>query len=127
MFDEVKEWKAVAADLLIKIDAPCDIHLPDGTRVIATAHVKQFGAENGMIINPEEFVLNSLIKHGYGYSSFSLDNDRRSLVGVFEDWGWSSSEPPPPWLSHQEDDDGTDDSIHVYGIDDPPDKDSTGS
>jgi hypothetical protein len=130
MFDEVKEWKALAMDLLIKIDAPCDVRLPDGTRVIATAHIKQFGAENGMIINPDPSVLRSLIKYGYGYSSFSLANNRRALVGALEDWGWSSKEPPPPWFSHNGDEDHVDDRIIIYGADDedsspPGDKSST--
>lgn len=53
MIDQVTAWREVAAQLGIAIDAPCEIRLADGTRVHASAHIKGFGAENGMIASPD--------------------------------------------------------------------------
>jgi hypothetical protein len=107
MIDQVKAWNEVAQDLGIQIDAPCEIQLPDGTRIKATAHIKQFGAENGMIVDPVFAVLRpytkALLANGYGFSAMSLGVNREDLVDVFVDWSWSAPEPPPVWYSEVDD------------------------
>jgi hypothetical protein len=107
MIDQVKAWNEVAAELGIHIVAPCDIQLPDGARIRATAHIRNFGAKNGMIADPNFAVLKPytdvLVASGYGYSAISLGLDRGAIIKVLADWGWSASTPAPAWLPEIDD------------------------
>ncbi len=104
MIDQVKAWRDLATEFGIEVIAPCNIRLKDGSRVQATAHVKQFGAANGMIIDPDYAVLmphkDALIANGYGYSTVELSeqSDRAMTIEMLADWSWSSPQPHPPWL-----------------------------
>ena len=111
MLNQVDAWNKVAAALGIKVDAPCKVQFPDGTRVRATAHVKQFGAKNGMIVDPDWDILEPYAKvleaYGYGFSAIEIDLDPESLIEVLAEWSWSAPEPSPAWLpeaSEQESD-----------------------
>jgi hypothetical protein len=107
MLNQVNAWNKAAAALGIKVDAPCEIQLADGTYVRATAHVKQFGDKNGMMVDPDWNILEPHAKalevHGYGFSAIEIDLDHESLIEVLADWGWSAPEPEPPWLSEVND------------------------
>jgi restriction system protein len=105
--EEVRAWKEVAAFFDIDIATPCDIPLPDGTRIVATAHIKDFGGPKGMIADPKWSVLepyaNALVKYGYGVSTVSIVDthygfDPSSTARMLADWAWSGSGPAPDWL-----------------------------
>jgi hypothetical protein len=104
MIDQIQAWLGIAAELDIEVVAPCDIRLNDGSRVLATAHVKSFGFEKGMVVDPDYDVLrphkDALIANGYGYSAvkIGLTSDRDSVIGMLADWGWNSARPRPVWL-----------------------------
>ena len=109
MLNQLNAWNKVAAALGIRVDAPCEIQLPDGTWVRATAHVKQFGDKNGMIVDPHWNVLEPYAKvlevHGYGFSAIEIDLDHEGLIEVLADWGWSGPGPVPAWLPEANDQD----------------------
>jgi len=103
VIDQATAWREVVAQLGIAIDAPCEIRLADGTRVHASAHIKDFGAENGMIADPDWDRIapyaKALIASGYGYSRVALGSfDRERIIALLADWGWAAPEPPPAWL-----------------------------
>jgi hypothetical protein len=81
--------------------------LPDGSRIKASALVKNFGAKHGMIVDADYAVIEphsrTLVKCGYGYSAAlggSPDTYRReSMIEVLADWGWlGSPDKKPIWL-----------------------------
>jgi ABC-type taurine transport system ATPase subunit len=102
--DQVRVWQELAAAMQIEVVAPCGVVLDDGMEVRATAHVTQFGAARGMIVDPLDANLmpyaDALTNCGYGYSVVSIDDhwDRSEIIDMLADWGWSSREPAPPWL-----------------------------
>jgi hypothetical protein len=103
MADQVHAWRKVASDFGIEIITPCEIRLSNGTRLLATALVRGFGAENGMVIDPSYAVLgphrDTLRADGYGYCAMELSGtDRTALIEMFADWGWTSPDLRPVWL-----------------------------
>lgn len=101
---QVQAWKRVAVELGFSVEAPCDVTLTDGTHVKATAHLKDFGGRNGMIVDPVWAILKphaqALEASGYGYSCVTLDqsSDRASIIEVLSDWTWTGVGPAPAWL-----------------------------
>jgi hypothetical protein len=103
VIDQVTAWQEVAAQLGIAITAPCEIRLADGTRVHASAHIENFGAENGMIADPDWGRIapyaKALVANGYGFSRVALGPfDRERIIELLADWGWSALQPAPAWL-----------------------------
>jgi hypothetical protein len=102
--NQVRAWKNVAAELDIRVVAPCDIPLPDGTHLIATAHIQDFGGANGLIADPDWAVLEPyadvLVASGYGFSAVSLDSvNDQWIIEMLADWTWCGKGPAPAWLS----------------------------
>ncbi|HKU99788.1 MAG TPA: hypothetical protein VJR58_31120 [Vineibacter sp.] len=108
MIDQVRAWHRLAMDLGIEVVAPCEINLANGSRFRATAHVRNFGAENGMVVEPNYAALkpyaDALTAAGYGYSAMELNDlwDRAAVIEMLADWGWTSPRPRPPWLPNSD-------------------------
>jgi hypothetical protein len=101
---QIRFWLRVAADLGIEIVSPFEAVLPDGSRISATALVRSFGAERGMVIVADFADIKShtdaLRKGGYGYSADlgrSPDRyDRELMIEVLADWGWTGDPAKKP-------------------------------
>jgi hypothetical protein len=104
MNDQAQAWRDLAASFGIEVVAPCEVRLHGGDRILAMAHLKEFGAVNGMIIDPDFAVLrphtSALIANGYGFSVVELKEhwNRAEVIEMLIDWGWSSPHPRPQWL-----------------------------
>jgi hypothetical protein len=103
MIDQVQAWRRLATEMGIDVAAPCRIVLSNNIHIEATAHVRDFGAPNGMVVDPDFEVLRpyreALIEAGYGYSGVELDDlsDRASIIDMLTDWSWASNRPRPTW------------------------------
>ena len=104
---EIAAWHSAADDLGIEIVAPCEVDLGKLGVLHATALVRNFGAKNGMVVDPAWTILepfcDALLKAGYGYSAIELGKyERSSMIDVLRDWGWvGSRRTKPQWLKHQ--------------------------
>ena len=106
-------WKCASNDLGIRIEAPYDLTLKDGSFLRFDVLVKDFGAKLGMLITTDHKKLKTAqdeleaLEYGYSvmsdYSSedtYNPDNFKH----VLKDWGWSGDpELVPAWLSEVSD------------------------
>lgn len=104
---DLEFWKMVAADLGIDIAIPFEVILSDGNRLRITALVKDFGPPKGMLVTLDYNILkphrDQIIESGFGYSTqignSPAEYDRRTMIDVLKDWGWSgASDKRPIWL-----------------------------
>jgi hypothetical protein len=99
-------WRAAAADLGLRLDAPFSIRLASGATLEAVALLWCFGAARGMVIVSNFDVVRpheaELFESGFGFSTMSDPTDpyeRGGCLEILRDWGWSgSSEDHPSWL-----------------------------
>ncbi len=105
---EVVFWLRVADDLCLKIVAPYKAQFPDGSCLEVSALVKNFGAPQGMLVDPDYDVLaphtRRMRECGYGYSAMlggPVDQyDRESVIEVLNDWGWCGAQgKAPDWYT----------------------------
>jgi hypothetical protein len=104
---EIQFWKQAAIDLGIDIVAPFELTFPDGTRMVANALVKNFGAALGMVADDDWTTIGphaeTLIALGYGFSCVSIgpakNYKRASTLCMLADWSWSGNpDERPNWL-----------------------------
>jgi hypothetical protein len=101
-------WQQASNDLGLDIVAPFVLQLPSGVQINAIFFLKNFGAQEGMLIvskfdDVSQYV-DELTQAGYGFSVLSKYRSdtnyvRDNIVDVLRDWGWSG--PPdsrPAWL-----------------------------
>lgn len=102
-------WETAAKDLGLEITAPFHLTLPSGTQVEALFLVKNFGADNGMLVlmdfNEVKSCINEIISEGFGFSILDepVENElysRQDFIELLEDWSWSGAEKNKPmWLT----------------------------
>ena len=101
-------WRTAAADLSLDIQIPFELILPSGAKVKARVLLKNFGAENGMLIVSDYDVISDvweqIVDQGYGFSTIddpspNEEYNREVIIEVLEDWTWSGpSNEKPVWL-----------------------------
>jgi hypothetical protein len=103
MSDQVDRWRALASRLGFEVIAPATVAVGD-ERVPFTALLPQFGAERGMIADPDwekiKPYADALWELGYGYSVVKLRcniADDESAQEMLRDWGWAAPDPKPSW------------------------------
>jgi hypothetical protein len=102
-------WIKAAEILGFEVIAPYSATLASGTKVIASALVKGFGAPNGMLLVTDYSQVRShlaaLEESGYGFSVLeepeSTDPfDVEEFAEILRDWGWAGrKEDQPIWFS----------------------------
>jgi hypothetical protein len=101
MLDQAQAWRKVAEKLGIDVISPFEFAGDNGVTLSALAVVRSFGAEDGMVVDPDWSVIEPHAKaEGYGYSAIELGPyNEESIIHVLRDWGWSgSSRTKPQWL-----------------------------
>src|ERR1700744_248020 len=93
-----KLWKIAEQDLGVKIEAPFQLTLPDGTRLAFDVLVKEFGGDNGTVL-VDDFLeikpyVDQLARMGFGYSAYmqppaSEVYNREGYIELLRDWGWT--------------------------------------
>jgi hypothetical protein len=97
-------WVRASEDLGIELVTPFEMTFPDGSQIKAAVLVKNFGARNGMVVDPDFAVLrphtDKLVSSGFGYSVWDPGTyDPELAIRALADWDWSG--PPdgrPNWL-----------------------------
>jgi hypothetical protein len=103
------DWfSEVSKQLGVEFDIPFTAVLSDGTRIQASARVRNFGAVNGMLLVPSAEALKigakQLIAEGYGYCVIddlgsTGEADLDAAKEMLADWGWSGDPRlMPSWL-----------------------------
>lgn len=105
-------WQEAAIDLGLDVQAPFELDLQTGARIKGRLLLKDFGAENGMIVVTDFSLVadsvDEIVAAGYGYSTLSeLDRadsyDRSDFIEMLQDWGWSGPKAArPAWLDGPE-------------------------
>ena len=77
------------------VDVPFTLYFPDGGKVTAEVRLREYGAENGMLLFSDYSILkdreNELVEMGYSYSCLSqpsedkIDSDE-GLIDLLCDW-----------------------------------------
>lgn len=108
-----KFWKRAGVDLGIKIEAPFDLALKDGSVLRFEVLVKDFGAKLGMLITTDHTKIKKSkeelesLEYGYSVMSDYSTEDSYNLEGfkyMLKDWGWSGNpELAPVWLENVSD------------------------
>ncbi len=101
-------WNEAAADLGLEIQAPFELALQTGIRIEGRLLLKDYGAENGMIVVTDYSrvaeSVDEIIAAGYGFSALSEPDrsdsyNRAGFIEMLQDWGWSGQEAArPAWL-----------------------------
>ena len=78
------------------VDVPFTLFFPDGVKVTAEVRLRDYGADNGMLLFSNYSILrdreNEIVEMGYGYSCLSqpsedkIDSDE-GLIALLDDWG----------------------------------------
>jgi hypothetical protein len=102
--DQVRAWKNVAAELDIRVVAPCDIPLPGWHSLNSYCAHSDFGGPNGFIADPDWAVSDPsadvLVASGNGFSAVSLDSvDDQWIIEMLADWTRCGKGLAPAWLS----------------------------
>jgi hypothetical protein len=97
----IQAWRDAAADLGVRLFAPCQWANTSGGYVTLEAYLPDFGGKNGLYLTDierdgtEELPTN-LSKLGDSYRSF----DRRHFMETLDDWGWyGETHLKPAWFS----------------------------
>jgi len=104
-------WTEAAEDLGLQVHFDIVVRELEGEPV-ATVHLAQFGAENGMLIFDHSEVVSRhgsrLIELGYGYSVMDAPRanesyERDDFVEMLADWGWTGRpQARPTWLAEDD-------------------------
>jgi hypothetical protein len=103
--EQSKLWLTVAEQLGIEVVAPLVMRLDDGADLRAAALIKNFGARNGMVVDPDWHTLSpvrtALFTGDYGYSAVNISGYALSaVVEILSDWGWTGApDDYPAWLN----------------------------
>lgn len=102
-------WKIVANNLGLCLVENFSIQTKSGELLQARFLLKNFGAENGMLIFTDYKIVKPYVKEivdkGYGFSI--LDEPKSETIKTDEfidlliDWGWSGTGDAPSWISNQ--------------------------
>ncbi|HWV16075.1 MAG TPA: hypothetical protein VN030_11660 [Cellvibrio sp.] len=101
-------WKKAAVQLAIELVAPFEFNISDTFSLHACFLVKDFGAENGMLVFNSYLeikpYLGEIKQAGYGFSIMADPEQENEFASgdymeVLGDWGWTGKpESKPSWL-----------------------------
>ena len=103
MLSQVNHWNVIGQRLDIQVVAPACVDL-HGRSSNFVALLPQFGATNGIVVDPAWSVIepleDALLDAGYGFSCIALDDicDDASMIEMLTDWGWNGIGDKPTWL-----------------------------
>jgi hypothetical protein len=99
------EWSEAARDLDLDVQSPFAAALPSGTQIRGRLLLRNFGAENGMIVVTDYSSISpfvaEIVRAGYGFCTLSEPSehecyDREVYVEMLRDWGWVGAEEARP-------------------------------
>jgi hypothetical protein len=108
MGEPVNWFDEISRRLGVEFDVPFTAVLGDGTRIQASARVRNFGAVHGMLLLPPGAPLkigaSRLLAEGYGYCVMDTGSSRENIDldaarEMLADWGWTGdAHRKPSWL-----------------------------
>jgi len=91
-----RQWQFAASQLGLRVEAPYNVHLSDGSSIEVEVRLHGYGARNGMIVLSDYGVIkekkDKIIAAGFGYSCYGpVSDDQVTVLEGFEDmlndWG----------------------------------------
>ena len=101
-----RTWLKAAKDLDIEIVCPYVFMGSNGEKYKITGHLPQFGGGKGLLVfsysDSDKAVDESDRAHEFSQSflgpQYYEQYDRRKIMDLLEDWGWSGKGEPPAWF-----------------------------
>lgn len=105
------DWKVAEQDLGLEIEAPAEVHLPDGRKFLGDFLLKNFGGRSGTIVVQNFQRLagywEELEKLGYGFSTLTPGDadsyNRQGFIEMLSEWSWTGGAAKrPSWVIPEE-------------------------